>query len=153
MQTFELRREQWIARPPDEVFAFFADAANLEAITPPWLHFRILSATPKVLHAGEEIVYRLRWHRLSLRWVTEIAAWEPPVRFVDVQRRGPYALWQHTHGFEPRDGGTAVRDLVRYALPLGPLGRVAHRLIVRRDLDAIFDYRARKVREHFEGTP
>jgi ligand-binding SRPBCC domain-containing protein len=149
VRTFELRREQWLPRPVEEVFAFFADATNLEAITPPWLGFRILLPEPTTMHAGARIVYRLRWRRVPLRWVTEIAAWEPPFHFADVQRRGPYALWQHTHRFEPHAGGTRMRDRVRYALPLGPLGAFMHRLMVRKDLDAIFAYRARKVSEIF----
>jgi ligand-binding SRPBCC domain-containing protein len=144
-----LQREQWIARPIEEVFAFFADATNLEAITPPWLRFRILSPGPIAMRPGALIVYRLRWGWLPLRWVTEIEEWQPPFRFADVQLRGPYALWHHTHSFEPHDGGTLMRDRVRYALPLGPLGRLAHRLFVRRDLEAIFDYRAKKVNEVF----
>ena len=86
---------------------------------------------------------------MPLRWVTEIAEWQPPFRFVDVQLRGPYALWHHTHAFEAHAGWTRMRDCVRYALPLGPLGRLVHRRFVRRDLEAIFDYRARKVSEAF----
>lgn len=151
MRTFLLQREQWIPRPIDQVFAFFADATNLEAITPPWLRFRILEPRPAVLRAGTLIAYRLRWHGVPLRWLTEIEAWEPPFRFVDVQRRGPYALWHHTHEFEPSDGGTRMRDVVRYALPMGPLGTLMHRLIVRRELEAVFDYRAIRVSELF-GT-
>jgi ligand-binding SRPBCC domain-containing protein len=147
--TYLLQREQWVPRPVDEVFAFFADATNLEAITPPWLNFCILSPAPIAMRRGAAIVYRLRWHGLPLRWFTEIEEWEPPVRFVDVQRRGPYALWHHTHEFEPAGSGTRMRDLVRYALPLGPLGRLTHRLVVRRNLEAIFDYRAKKVTEIF----
>jgi ligand-binding SRPBCC domain-containing protein len=144
-------REQWIARPVEEVFAFFADATNLEAITPPWLRFRILSPAPIAMGAGALIFYRLRWGRLPLRWVTRIEEWQPPSRFIDVQLRGPYALWHHTHSFEPHEDGTLMRDRVRYALPLGPLGRLTHRLFVRRDLEAIFDYRARKVSDFFQG--
>jgi ligand-binding SRPBCC domain-containing protein len=133
------------------VFAFFADAGNLEAITPPWLEFRILSPQPMTIQKGSCIEYRLRWRRLPLRWLTEIEEWKPPVRFVDVQRRGPYALWHHTHKFKPREGGTRLRDCVRYALPLGLLGSLLHGLIVHRDLEAIFDYRERKVKEVFGG--
>jgi ligand-binding SRPBCC domain-containing protein len=140
-----LQREQEIPRPIDEVFAFFADAQNLETITPPWLGFRILTPGPITMRAGARIVYRLGWRWLPLRWVTEITAWEPPLHFVDVQRHGPYALWCHTHEFEPHEGGTRMRDRVRYALPLGVLGALAHRLAVRKDLEAIFDYRARRV--------
>ena len=147
MRSFFLEREQWIPRPVEEVFAFFADAKNLEAITPPWLGFRILSPEPIPMHAGTFIEYRLRWHRLPLRWVTEIAEYSPPLRFADVQRRGPYALWHHTHEFASHEGGTRMRDRIRYALPLGPLGTLMHRLVVRRDLEAIFDYRARRIGE------
>jgi ligand-binding SRPBCC domain-containing protein len=148
MRTFELQRAQWIPRPAEEVFAFFADPANLEAITPPWLRFRILSA-PRPLAAGAKLVYRLRWRFVPLRWVTEIMTWQPPACFVDEQRAGPYTLWQHTHTFEPEAGGTRMRDRVRYVLPFGPLGPAIHRLLVRRDLDAIFDYRSRQVAARF----
>ncbi len=153
MRTFVLRRDQWIPSPVEEVFAFFADAKNLETITPPWLGFRILSPEPITMHVGTGIVYRLRWHCLPLRWVTEIAEWVPPFRFVDVQRHGPYALWHHTHEFEPQEGGTRMRDLVRYTLPLGRLGYLMHSLIVRRDLEAIFDYRAKRVEQIFRTAP
>jgi ligand-binding SRPBCC domain-containing protein len=151
VRTFLLRREQWLPRPIEQAFAFFADATNLEAITPPWLRFRILSPGPILMRAGTLITYRLRWGRVPLRWVTEITEWQFPFRFVDVQRRGPYALWHHTHSFESDGGGTRMRDEVRYALPLGPLGRLAHRLAVRQDLEAIFDYRERAVSLLFGG--
>jgi ligand-binding SRPBCC domain-containing protein len=151
VRTFLLQREQWLPRPIDEVFAFFADAANLEALTPPWLGFRILSPGPITMRVGTPIVYRIRWRWLPLRWLTEIEEWQPPSSFVDVQRRGPYALWRHTHGFESRAGGTRMWDRVEYALPLGPLGLLLHRLFVRRDLEAIFAYRAIRVEELFGG--
>jgi ligand-binding SRPBCC domain-containing protein len=150
--NFLLEREQWLPRPIEEVFAFFADATNLEAITPPWLGLRILSPGPITMRAGASIVYRLRWHFLPLRWVTEIAEWAPPFRFVDVQRRGPYALWHHQHEFASENGGTRMRDRVRYALPLGLLGTLMHRLVVRRNLETLFDYRARKIGEIFTGS-
>ncbi len=153
MHTYLLEREQWIPRPIGVVFAFFADATNLEAITPPWLGFRILTPRPIALHAGALIDYRLGWRWLPLRWRTRIEEWEPPHRFVDVQLRGPYALWHHTHSFEPHEGGTWMRDRVRYALPLGPLGRLANRFRVRKDLEAIFAYRAEKIAELFPAPP
>ena len=141
-----LRREQRLPRPPEAVFPFFADARNLEAITPPWLGFRVVTPDPIELRAGALIEYRLRLHGLSLGWLTQIAEWTPDVRFVDVQLAGPYALWHHTHEFAPDgSGGTVMRDTVRYALPFWPLGEVAHALLVRRDLTAIFDHRHREV--------
>jgi ligand-binding SRPBCC domain-containing protein len=136
-----LHREQRLPGPPDDVFAFFADAGNLEAITPPWLHFRIVTPRPIAMGPGTLIEYRLRLHGLPISWLTEIAVWEPGVRFVDRQVRGPYALWHHTHEFAEDGDGTLMRDTVRYALPFGPLGALAHALVVRRDLDRIFAYR------------
>ena len=127
---------------PDEVFPFFADARNLEALTPPLLRFEVVTPDPIEMQVGTLIQYRLRLRGLPVRWLTSIQAWEPPHRFVDVQVRGPYALWHHTHTFEDLgDGTTLMRDLVRYALPFGPLGVAAHSLFVRRDVEAIFDFR------------
>jgi ligand-binding SRPBCC domain-containing protein len=143
---YVLEREQRIALPVGAAFAFYAEARNLEAITPPWLAFRVLTPGAIGMRAGTLIDYRLRLHGLPLRWRTRIEIWEPPRRFVDVQVRGPYALWEHTHTFEPLGSGeVAIRDRIRYALPLGALGRLAHALFVRRDLDRIFTYRARAV--------
>jgi ligand-binding SRPBCC domain-containing protein len=136
-----LTREQHLEGAPEEVFDLFADAVNLEPLTPPWLRFRVLTPAPVTMRAGTLLEYRLRLHGVPVRWRTRIEGWEPPHRFVDVQLRGPYRLWHHTHTFERRDGGTLMRDEVRYALPLGPLGVLAHRVFVRRDLERIFDFR------------
>jgi ligand-binding SRPBCC domain-containing protein len=140
-----LAREQILPGEPDAVFGFFADAVNLEAITPPWLRFRIVTPRPIRMAPGALIEYHLRLHRIPIRWLTRIEVWEPGTRFVDVQVRGPYRIWHHTHTFEPHGGGTLVRDTVRYALPLGPLGRLAHAAFVRRDLERIFDFRHAEV--------
>jgi ligand-binding SRPBCC domain-containing protein len=140
-----LTREQIVPREPDEVFGFFADAFNLEAITPPWLRFRIVTPGPIRMEPGALIEYRLTLHRIPIRWLTRIEVWEPGARFVDVQVRGPYRLWHHTHSFESHAGGTLVRDTVRYSLPLGPLGRLAEAAVVRRDLERIFDFRYAEV--------
>jgi len=146
MKTHLLERSQRIARPCAEVFGFFSDAHNLEAITPAWLHFRIVTPGAIEMAPGALIEYRLRLHGLPVRWLTCIEEWEPGRRFVDVQVRGPYARWHHTHEFEPDgDCGTVVRDRVRYALPLGPLGELARRTFVARDLDRIFDHRLASV--------
>jgi ligand-binding SRPBCC domain-containing protein len=146
-----LKREQLLPAPPDEVFDFFSDAHNLAAITPPWLHFRVVTAAPIAMRPGTLIEYRLRLHRLPVNWLTRIESWLPGRRFEDRQVRGPYRLWHHTHTFEPCDGGTRVRDLVRYAMPLGPLGRLAHAAVVRRDLERIFDFRRDAVAAAFGG--
>jgi ligand-binding SRPBCC domain-containing protein len=137
-----LEREQRVALPLERAFEFYGDARNLEAITPPWLGFRLTTPPPQPMRAGALIGYRLKLHGLTVRWKTRIEAWEPPHRFVDVQLSGPYRLWEHTHTFQGQNDGTIViRDRVRYSLPFGPLGELAHTLFVRRDLRRIFDFR------------
>ena len=123
------------------MFEFFAHAGNLERITPSWLGFSLLTPEPAVMAAGTLIEYRLHLHRIPLRWVTRIDVWEPGREFVDVQVQGPYRVWHHRHQFHAAPGGTVVRDHVRYALPLGLLGELAHRAFVRRDLTRIFGFR------------
>jgi len=146
MHVHVLEREQHLPAPPERVFPFFGDARNLEAITPPLLRFRVLTPEPIDMRAGTRLDYRLRLHGVPIRWHTVIEAWEPPERFVDVQVRGPYALWHHTHVFAPAPGGgTVMRDVVRYAIGFGVVGEVAHRLFVARDLRRIFDFRAAAV--------
>ena len=144
-----LVREQRLPGRPADVFPFFADAGNLEAITPAWLGFRIVTPRPIEMRVGALIEYRLRLHGLPVAWLTRIEEWDADParpRFVDAQLNGPYKLWHHTHEFEPDGaGGTIMRDTVRYALPLGPLGEVARRLFVARDLEAIFAFRAQTV--------
>jgi ligand-binding SRPBCC domain-containing protein len=142
-----LERSQLVPRPRSEVFAFFGNARNLEAITPDFLHFEILPPVPARMVEGALIDYRLSLFGLPFRWRTRIAAWVPETRFVDVQVRGPYARWHHTHTFEEVPGGTMVGDRVEYQLPLGPLGEVVHPLVVRRTLERIFDHRRRRVAE------
>lgn len=149
MRVFEHRAEVWLPRPRPEVFAFFADAGNLERLTPPWLGFHILTPRPIAMHPGTLIDYKLRVHGLPLRWRTEIRSWEPPVRFSDVQLRGPYRLWEHTHSFEERDGGTLCRDHVRWAVWGGAL---VARLFVERDIATIFGYRTKVLAELFPAA-
>jgi ligand-binding SRPBCC domain-containing protein len=143
-----LRRTQVIARPRDEVFAFFADATNLERITPPELKFRILTPTPIDLREGTLIDYRLSLFGLTFGWRTKITAWQPSEGFVDEQLRGPYAEWVHTHRFEPVPEGTRMIDHVRYRLPLFPFGEAAAP-VVGWQVGRIFDYRARVIEEVF----
>lgn len=146
MKVWELRTEIRLARPRREVFEFFGDAGNLQEITPPWLHFRILTPRPIEMRPGARIDYKLRLHGVPVSWKTEITAWEPPIRFVDEQLRGPYRLWVHEHTFEEIEGGTLARDRVRYAVPGGAF---ANRLLVARDLEAIFRFRSGKLQEIF----
>ena len=144
-----LFREQWVPRPPEEVFPFFADAHNLERITPPFLKFRILKVSTPVLQNGTRIDYQLSLHGVPVRWQSLIRDWNPDRSFVDSQTRGPYRRWDHTHEFEPHRGGTILRDRVQYELPLGALGSVVAGSFVARDLETIFAYRRSVVREIF----
>jgi ligand-binding SRPBCC domain-containing protein len=150
---YTLVRDQWIPSTQEQVFQFFADAENLEAVTPYWLKFHLITPTPIEMDQGTEIEYQISWWIVRLRWKTEITHWSPPHFFVDVQRRGPYRFWEHTHTFREEGGGTRMFDTVRYELPFGVLGRVAHALKVRDDLNRIFDYRAARIGERFSPTP
>lgn len=143
-----LEREQILPGMPEEVFPFFADARNLEALTPPFLGFRILTPLPIEMREGTLIDYSLSLFGAPMRWKTRIAVWEPGVRFVDEQLSGPYALWRHTHSFERRGAGTLMRDVVEYREPLGPLGTLAHHLFVARTVERIFDFRREAVDRH-----
>jgi len=143
----ELLVEQRLARPPAQVFSFFSDPGNLEKITPDFLRFRILGMTTPQVGDGTLIDYDLRLHGVPVRWQSRIESWTPDRSFVDVQTRGPYAAWHHTHEFEPDGGGTIIRDRVRYRLPFGALGEVAAGWLVGRDLDAVFDFRRRRIQE------
>ena len=153
MSVHVLSREQLIARPRSEVFAFFADASNLERITPRFLRFRITTPGPIVVAPGTLIDYRLSLFGVPFSWRTRIDVFEPETRFVDTQLSGPYKLWRHLHTFEDVKGGTRMRDRVEYEVPLGVLGDAARSLFVRRTLDAIFDHRRDTIADIFGASP
>jgi len=141
--------ELWFPQTPAEIFPFFADAANLQTLTPSTLHFEILTPRPIAMRAGALIDYKLRIHGFPVRWRTEITEWDPPHRFVDKQLRGPYKLWLHEHTFTPETGprgGTLAKDRVEYAAPGGPL---VHRWLIRPDLERIFAFRTKVLRKMF----
>lgn len=133
------------------MFAFFADAANLERITPPFPGFHILTPQPIAMHSGTLIDYELRLYGVRLRWKTRIEAFEPPAYFVDVQLKGPYRRWVHRHEFVSVPGGTLMRDRLEYEAGMGPLGALAHWLFVRRSVEKIFDYRNATIGDIFRG--
>lgn len=147
--AYELRVAQWLPRPLDEVFEFFSDAFNLEAITPPFLHFQVQNARPIAMFPGQTIDYRLKLHGFPMKWRSEIAVWEPPYRFVDQQLIGPYRKWHHLHKFSEHEGGTLVEDIVTYKVPGGAL---INRFFVQGDLQTIFNYRLKQL-ARFLGTP
>jgi ligand-binding SRPBCC domain-containing protein len=145
---FRLRTETTIRRPVSEVFAFFSDALNLQTLTPPFLHFKVLTPAPIEMRAGTLIDYKLWLRVVPIRWRTEITVWEPNVRFMDRMLRGPYRYWEHTHEFRETPEGTHMLDDVRYGVPGGAL---VHKLVVRRDVENIFRYRQEQLERIFAG--
>lgn len=152
MRSRSFTAEVRVAQPLDVVFPFFADARNLNELTPPWLNFHVITAGAVTMKAGAVIEYGLRVHGLPLRWRTLIAAWEPPHRFVDEQLRGPYRQWIHEHTFESDGSGTIMRDRVTYAVPGWIIEPLINRLLVRPDIEKIFAWRTERVRALFGGA-
>ena len=149
-KTHHLQRTQVIDKPLEEVFDFFADAANLQALTPEFLKFKILTPMPVEMREDARLEYSIKLFGVPVKWRTRISVWEPGVRFVDEQESGPYAIWRHTHTFEAQGNQTVMRDEVEYVEPLGWLGAIAHTLFVERTLARIFDYREDAVSRIFE---
>jgi len=146
MKVHRLEMQLELPEPLDVVFPFFADPRNLEKITPPWLNFKIATRGPIRMAVGKTIDYKLRLHGIPLSWKSEITAWEPPYRFIDEQRRGPYRQWVHEHLFEASEKGTLIHDRIDYAVPGGEL---VHKFIVLPDLRRVFGYRHDVLREEF----
>lgn len=148
--TYVLERQQTVEKPRAEVFAFFADAANLERLTPASMHFHILTPLPITMRAGAIIDYRITLFGIPLKWRTLIESFEPESRFIDIQTSGPYQSWRHLHTFsDAPSGGTVISDRVEYSLPLGVLGRLGHALFVGRQLRHIFGFRQKIIAEMF----
>ena len=147
---WRLRTEQRLPQQPENVFPFFADAGNLEKLTPGYLHFQILTPLPIEMRKGALIDYRLRLRGVPIRWRTEITEWDPPYRFVDSQIKGPYSWWVHEHRFLASDEGTLATDEVQYGMPLG---RLLHPLFIKRDLINIFKFRAQVMYDLFVRNP
>lgn len=141
MKIHLLKQEQRIPAPLETVFPFFARPENLGKLTPGFLGFELLTPSPIPMHVGALIDYVVSVNGVPMRWTTGISEYDPPHRFVDVQLRGPYSFWHHTHTFEAVGEETIIRDEVRYALPFGPLGEIAHALMVKRQLSTIFNFR------------
>jgi ligand-binding SRPBCC domain-containing protein len=156
MADYIVESRMWLPKPRADVFAFFTDPVNLIRVTPASLGLRLLAAPPS-LSAGAVLDLRLTWIGLPFRWRTYIREYDPPVRFIDVQVQGPYARWEHRHLFLSEDNGTTIEDRIVYRLPLGPLGRLAHAMLVKRQLEAAWTYRRQKIAELlapvFDGPP
>ena len=151
MRIYNLRCEMIVNRPISEVFPFFENARNLARITPDWLQFTVLTPEPLVMRAGLEIEYKIRLFGIPLGWKSVITEYQPPVHFVDEQVQGPYKYWHHSHEFRPQGNSTRVIDSVDYALTFDPFSRIAHALMVRHQLNAIFHCRQAALSRIFEG--
>lgn len=152
-ECFQLHRRQVVDGDLPDVFGFFKSPLNLEAITPPWLGFRVLRASDREVRKGTRITYRLRLHGIPFQWESRITEYRENVMFADEQVVGPYRSWYHRHLFSTVPGGVAIEDVVEYRMPLGPLGRIAHAALVRRQLARIFDHRARVIGARFPAHP
>lgn len=148
-RTYEKFEEQWVPVPVEKLWPYFCDEKNLEALTPPMLRFEVLGKSTPEIQAGTLIDYRLSLNGLPFGWKTRIEDWVPNQKFVDLQLKGPYSLWHHTHEFLPMAGGTLMRDRVLFRLPLGLLGDFAASWKVVRDVDSIFQYRRKVIHEKF----
>jgi ligand-binding SRPBCC domain-containing protein len=146
MKEFVFQSKLWLRRQPGEIFSFFSDARNLNVITPPWLNLQTVTAEPILINAGALIDYRVRVHGLPFRWRTKITEWNPPHRFVDIQIRGPYKFWRHTHTFEKERDGTRCTDDVRY---WPRCGKLLNWLFVRSDVEQIFAFRSEALARRF----
>ncbi|MBM4263405.1 MAG: SRPBCC family protein [Deltaproteobacteria bacterium] len=148
MKTFSLKRSLWLPQPREKIFNFFSNPHNLDRVTPPWLRFKVLSPPSTTIQTGTLLDYRLRLRGIPIFWQSEISLWQPPLRFVDRQTRGPYSLWVHDHTFDHDHGGTLVGDNVEYAVPGGTLVNL---LLVAPDLERIFDYRHQVLKDLFDS--
>jgi ligand-binding SRPBCC domain-containing protein len=149
LKIYELKKQVLIPAPIEKVFTFFSAAENLNLITPPWLHFKILTALPVRMEKNALIDYSIRLLGMPMIWKTEITAWQPPKSFVDRQIKGPYRVWEHTHLFEEKRGGTQMTDIVRYAVPGFVLSPFVHFFFVRPRLEKIFAFREQRMLELF----
>ena len=143
------RTSQWIPTSLESTFTFFADARNLERITPPFLKFCILTPTPIEMYSGTLIDYQLRLRGIPIRWRTKITEWDPPYSFTDIQLHGPYRKWVHQHSFYAESGGTRVSDKIHYIVPCGT---IIDRLLVKPDLRKVFAYRHMRIKELLVST-
>lgn len=141
--------ELLIPAPVEKVFEFFSDAQNLERITPEILNFKIVTPLPIRMQKGTLIDYKIKIRGVPAKWKTLIDAWEPPFLFIDSQINGPYKMWQHTHSFKTVEGGTLMKDSVRYSLPFGIFGQLVHPFLVRPDVEKIFRHRNGVISKYF----
>lgn len=150
-QHFQI--EQWVPQPVTKVFAFFSESKNLEVLTPDFLNFKVLSQSTETITEGTRLDYRLRLHGVPVRWQSLITDWQPNFCFSDIQTKGPYSVWEHTHEFEEKNGGALMRDKVRFKAPFGAPGDLVLTDFIQKDLKKIFNFRKKKIEELLGQTP
>jgi ligand-binding SRPBCC domain-containing protein len=141
MKTYTFETQTILNKPIQEVFPFFANAENLDKVTPPWLKFEILTPMPIEMKIGTQVDYRLRLHGIPIRWRSEITEWDPPHKFTDIQIKGPYQFWKHKHLFSADSNRTKMVDRIQYRIPGWIFSPIVHSLFVKHDLDKIFAFR------------
>jgi uncharacterized protein (TIGR01777 family) len=141
----EIQLEQWVPQPVNRTFSFFKEARNLEKITPKFLNFKILNQSTPEIQEGTKINYRLSLHGLPVSWISKITDWKPNQKFSDIQVKGPYSHWYHTHEFEEKNGGTLIKDHVLYKVPFGIPGDLVAGKWVRKDLEKVFTHRHKTI--------
>jgi ligand-binding SRPBCC domain-containing protein len=152
MKTYQLTFEQLLPIPIEEAWDFFSSPMNLAKITPPDMAFTVTSDKKLIekMYPGMIITYKVSpIMNIKLNWMTEITHVKEGEYFIDEQRFGPYELWHHQHHFKAINGGTAMNDILTYALPLGPLGQMANSIFVGNKVKEIFEFRRKKVIELF----
>ncbi len=145
MKYHKFTTQTIIEKPLETVFSYFSDAANLQDLTPPWLHFKIITKLPIDMKKDALIDYQLKLYGIPFHWQTKILGWSPPDHFVDIQLKGPYKEWIHIHRFEKQGKNTIMNDQVYYSLPFGWLSIPARYLLVRKNIEKIFDYRRKQL--------
>ena len=150
MAYYELTDSFLVKSDLPTTWRFFSAVGNLARITPPWLAFTVRTAGPVEIGDGSLLDYTIRWMGVPIKWRTRIIDWSPPRQFIDVQLRGPYALWHHQHVFEPNGDGVVCRDRVVYKLPLAPIAPLVHGMLVRRQLIEVFRYRRKVIAQELE---
>jgi len=141
----EITTEQWVPQSIKKTFSFFKEAKNLEKLTPDFLKFKILSQSTQEINDETIITYRLSIHGIPFKWKSKISDWNPDSKFSDIQLKGPYRYWHHTHSFEEKNGGTLIKDHVLYKIPFGFLGDLVAASFIKKDLETIFSYRNKRI--------
>jgi len=135
----------WLKEEQKKVFNFFKDENNLERITPSNLNFKILSKSTENIQKNTLIKYKLKVHGINFKWSTKIKDFDEPQSFTDIQLKGPYKKWEHTHSFSKLSHGTLIDDKVIVKLPFGIFGRIFAFVFVLKDIKRIFKYRAETI--------